>query len=96
MVENESARQAGSNDTMLDLKLVTDGFAVRMLPSGLSGLWFNKKGRVWYHSNRLDQLIRLHPWDRQKIEEVGSCRPSKAHSHESRLGFEVNIPDPSL
>ena len=32
MVENESARQAGSNDTMLDPELETDGFAVRMLP----------------------------------------------------------------
>ena len=38
------------------------------------------KGRVWYHSNRLDELIRLHPLDRQKMHGVESNRASKMKS----------------
>ena len=36
MDANESARQAGSNDTIPDPWLTTDGFAVGMLAYGIS------------------------------------------------------------
>ena len=38
---------------------------------------FRVKGRTWYHSNRLDELIRLHPLDRHKMAPVRRDRRSK-------------------
>ena len=40
-------------------------------------LSFRTKGRAWYHSNRLDELIRLHPLDRHKMAPVRRDRRSK-------------------
>ena len=37
---------------------------------------FRVKGRVWYHSNRFDELIRLHPLGRHKMVPVRRDRPS--------------------
>ena len=48
MVANESAGQAGSNDTMLDPKLVTDGFAVRMLDIRLMASGPTSSDQVWF------------------------------------------------
>ena len=39
---------------------------------------------AWYQSNRLDELIRLHPFDRQNMQGVRKNRASKMKSSENQ------------